>query len=67
MAVALPVFYSSTHSTISDTTGVFGNGVRVDLMSPNDFILKKNLGLNVVKIGSERHVKKGGPVRRGPE
>jgi hypothetical protein len=25
------------------------------------------LGLNVVKIGSERHVKKGGPVRRGPE
>jgi hypothetical protein len=29
--------------------------------------LKKNLGLNDVKIGPERHVKKGGPERRGPE
>jgi hypothetical protein len=31
------------------------------------FFLKKNLGLNDVKIGPERHVKKGGPERRGPE
>jgi hypothetical protein len=38
MAVALPAFYSSAHSAISDTAGVLGNGVRVDLMSPNDFI-----------------------------
>jgi hypothetical protein len=30
-------------------------------------LFKKNLGLNVVKIGSERHVKKSWPVRRGPE
>jgi hypothetical protein len=30
-------------------------------------LFKKNLGLNDVKIGPERDVKKGGPERRGPE